>query len=143
MDHQPTVLPKRPPEFEQSRIDYINHQVRELLTNYGKIDLMWFDGGKGEIPNQLVRELQPGIVINRRNGGVGDYGDSEGALPKKRFEGWFETCETSWLVMQVSVFISRQYHSKQSLKHLKYKYPVHQLLIVSFLKTGQNMQFEK
>ena len=96
MDHQPTVLPKRTVEFEQKRVEYINHQVRELLTNYGKIDLIWFDGGKGEIPNQLVRELQPGIVINRRNGGVGDYGDSEGALPQKRFEGWFETCETSW-----------------------------------------------
>lgn len=96
MDHQPTQLPKRTPEFEQSRISYIQHQVTELLTNYGKIDLIWFDGGKGEIPNAVVRALQPGIVINRRNGGQGDYGDSEGALPKKKFQGWFETCETSW-----------------------------------------------
>ena len=96
MNHQPTVLPKRTPEFEQKRIEYIQNQVTELLTQYGKIDLIWFDGGKGEIPNKVVRELQPGIVINRRNGGMGDYGDSEGALPKKRFEGWFETCETAW-----------------------------------------------
>lgn len=96
MEHNPTVLPKRPPEFEQKRFEYIQNQVTELLTNYGKIDLMWFDGGKGEISNIEVRELQPGIVINRRNGGMGDYGDSEGALPKKRFEGWFETCETAW-----------------------------------------------
>lgn len=96
MNHQPVFLPKRTAEFEQNRIEYIQHQVTELLTNYGKIDLMWFDGGKGEISNKLVRELQPGIVINRRNGGVGDYGDSEGALPKQRFQGWFETCETSW-----------------------------------------------
>ena len=96
MDHKPTILTKRPVDFEQKRIAYINNQVRELLTNYGKIDLIWFDGGKGEIPNKIVRELQPGIVINRRNGGIGDYGDSEGVLPNKRFEGWFETCETSW-----------------------------------------------
>lgn len=96
MNHQTTILSKRPVEFEQKRIEYINNQVTELLTNYGKIDLIWFDGGKGEIPNKVVRELQPGIVINRRNGGIGDYGDSEGVLPRKRFEGWFETCETSW-----------------------------------------------
>ncbi len=95
-DHKPTVLPEKPVDFEQKRGEYIQNQVTELLTNYGKIDLMWFDGGKGEIANDRVRELQPGIVINRRNGGIGDYGDSEGALPKKRFEGWFETCETAW-----------------------------------------------
>ena len=59
MDHKPTILTKRPVDFEQKRIAYINNQVRELLTNYGKIDLIWFDGGKGEIPNKIVRELQP------------------------------------------------------------------------------------
>ena len=67
-----------------------------MLTSYGKIDLIWFDGGKGEIPNNEVRQLQPGIVINRRNGGGGDYGDTEGKLPEKRFSDWFETCETCW-----------------------------------------------
>jgi alpha-L-fucosidase len=96
MDHQPTVLPKKPADFEQKRRERIQNQVTELLTNYGKIDLIWFDGGHGEIPNAKVRELQPDIVINHRNGGGGDYGDSEGALPTKRFKGWFETCETCW-----------------------------------------------
>jgi len=96
MDHKPTVLPKKPADFEQKRREFIQNQVTELLTNYGKIDLIWFDGGGGEIPNKTVRELQPGIVINKRNGGGGDYGDSEGALPQKRFNGWFETCETCW-----------------------------------------------
>ena len=96
MDHKPTVLPKVPDDFEQNRRAYIQHQVTELLTNYGKIDLIWFDGGDGEIPNKVVRELQPGIVVNRRNGGGGDFGDTEGGLPQKRFKGWFETCETCW-----------------------------------------------
>jgi len=96
MDHKPTVLPEKPADFEQKRCEYIQNQVTELLTNYGKIDLIWFDGGKGEIPNKVVRKLQPGIVINRRNGEIGDYGDSEGDLPQKRFQGWFETCETCW-----------------------------------------------
>lgn len=96
MDHKPTVLPAKPADFEQKRCEYIQNQVTELLTNYGKIDLIWFDGGGGEIPNKMVRKLQPGIVVNRRNGKDGDYGDSEGGLPQKRFQGWFETCETCW-----------------------------------------------
>lgn len=74
----------------------VANQVHELLTQYGKIDLFWFDGGSGEISNTEVRKLQPGIVINRRNGEPGDYGDSEGALPTKRFTGWFETCDPCW-----------------------------------------------
>jgi len=96
MDHNPTVLPQKPVDFETKRRKNIQLQVTELLSNYGKIDLIWFDGGGGEISNKAVRELQPGIVVNRRNGGVGDYGDTEGSLPQKRFHGWFETCETCW-----------------------------------------------
>ena len=96
MDHQASTIPARPADHDEKRKALITGQVTEILSNYGKIDLIWFDGGKGEIPNSKVRELQPGIVINRRNGDGGDYGDSEGKLPEKRFNGWFETCETSW-----------------------------------------------
>jgi alpha-L-fucosidase len=96
MDHKPVTLQPKPAGHDQKRKELIQGQVRELLTNYGKIDLIWFDGGKGEISNDEVRRLQPGIVVNRRNGGGGDYGDSEGKLPEKRFSGWFETCETCW-----------------------------------------------
>ncbi len=62
---------------------YIRDQTRELLTNYGKIDIMWFDfsyahkdwgwsKGKGREDWQseelvkLVRELQPHIILNYR-----------------------------------------------------------------------------
>lgn len=96
MDHKPVQLPKRPADHDAKRKAIVTGQVTELLSNYGKIDLIWFDGGHGEIPNAEVRRLQPGIVVNRRNGGGGDYGDSEGKLPDKRFKGWFETCETCW-----------------------------------------------
>jgi len=90
-------LPEKTPDYEHKRHEYLRNQVTELLSNYGKIDLMWFDGGRGEVPNKLVRTLQPGIVINRRNGAEGgDYGDTKGILPQKRFSGWFETCETCW-----------------------------------------------
>lgn len=58
--------------------EYLHGQTRELLTNYGKIDIMWFDftlqgvGGKSREDwhsvelAQMVRELQPGILINDR-----------------------------------------------------------------------------
>ena len=96
MEHKPTVLPLKPADFEQIRCEYIQNQVTELITNYGKIDLIWYKGGGEEIPNKVVHKLQPGIAINRCNSSGGDYGDSEGALLQKRFQGWFETCETSW-----------------------------------------------
>ncbi len=96
MDHQPVQLPKKPADHDAKRKAYVTAQVTELLTRYGRIDQIWFDGGAGEIPNAEVRRLMPGIVVNRRNGGGGDYGDSEGKPPAKRFKGWFETCETCW-----------------------------------------------
>lgn len=89
-------LPEKPTGHDQKRRDMVANQMRELLTQYGRIDLFWFDGGNGEITNAEVRKLQPGIVINRRNGEPGDYGDSEGTLPVKRFEGWFETNDPCW-----------------------------------------------
>ena len=56
-------------------LNYMHAQVRELLTNYGKIDLLWFDfsyeGHMGEdwrgteLVN-MVRELQPDIIMNGR-----------------------------------------------------------------------------
>lgn len=63
--------------------DFLHGQVRELLTNYGKVDYMWFDfsyprmdwgwsKGKGaadwrsEELERLVLELQPEIILNDR-----------------------------------------------------------------------------
>ncbi|HUI30280.1 MAG TPA: alpha-L-fucosidase [Candidatus Acidoferrales bacterium] len=58
------------PEYNQ----YYMNQLKELLTNYGKIDEIWFDGYKGpEAKNEeydwhvyyrLIRRLQPNIVIS-------------------------------------------------------------------------------
>lgn len=96
MDHKPTTPKQKPADHNKALTEMIKNQVRELLTNYGKIDMMWFDGGNGQMPNDTIRKLQPGIVINKRNGGNGDYSDSEGRLPAKRFEGWFEANDPCW-----------------------------------------------
>lgn len=62
-------------------------QVRELLTNYGDIFLLWFDTSTGMAPDQSralrehVRRLSPHTLVNSRIGnGCGDYqsmGDNE------------------------------------------------------------------
>ena len=60
--------------------EYLHNQVRELLTEFGKIDIIWFDfsypqwgeDGKGHADwdseglVRMIRELQPGIMINTR-----------------------------------------------------------------------------
>lgn len=97
IQHQPLKeLPTKPEGHDEKRREMVRNQVRELLTDYGKIDIMWFDGGRGEISNDEVRRLQPGIIVNRRNGELGDFGDSEGTLPAKRFHGWFEANDPCW-----------------------------------------------
>ena len=74
---------------------YCNDQIRELLTGYGRIDLLWFDGGYGEIKEETLRKLQPWIVINSRLGGgqPGDFQTPERSLPEEQLRGWWEYCD--------------------------------------------------
>ncbi|MCG3181914.1 MAG: hypothetical protein BIFFINMI_04354 [Phycisphaerae bacterium] len=65
---------------QQRYADYLHGQVRELLTGFGRIDALWLDfsyprpdgTGKGradwrsEELYRLVRELQPGVMLNDR-----------------------------------------------------------------------------
>ena len=65
-------------EFDRY-LTYMHNQVRELCTNYGKIDILWFDfsyedqynvmrGEKWKATElvTMVRELQPGVIIDNR-----------------------------------------------------------------------------
>ena len=101
MDHKPVTLPKKPADHDAKRKALVTGQVTELLSNYGKIDLIWFDGGNGEIPTAEVRRLQPGIVVNRRNGGGGDYGDSEGQTPRQALQRLVRDLRNLLAVQQV------------------------------------------
>lgn len=91
-DHQ--IVPRRipPPDHADQKRQRFHARVEELLTNYGRIDLLWFDGGAHD--NQIrdrARKLQPHIVINNRSCD-GDYDHTECELPSARPKGWFETC---------------------------------------------------
>ena len=101
---------------------YLHGQVRELLTEYGKIDYMFFDfsyertdhneiwGGKGadawgsEALLAMIRELQPEIIVNDRLAVRGDFVTPEQYQPSTAMEvdgvkvPW-EACQTlngSW-----------------------------------------------
>lgn len=78
-------------------------QVKEICSNYGQIDFVWFDT-PGDMPKEyvveladMVRELQPKAMMCSRVGyGMGDYaskGDME--VPTKNIEGLWETCDTN------------------------------------------------
>ena len=93
---------------EQARrrfVDYIHGQIRELLTNYGKIDVLWYDvawpldaaGWESEKMNRMVFQLQPDIIVNNRNKLDGDFATPEQTIRAEK-RAW-ESCMTmngSW-----------------------------------------------
>jgi len=102
--------------------EYLHGQVRELLSNYGQIDYLFFDfsytsedhkhiwGGKGRDAwgsvelLKMVRELQPGIIVNDRLDIPGDFATPEqyqpsGPMVVDGIEVPWEACQTlngSW-----------------------------------------------
>ncbi|MEK3909796.1 alpha-L-fucosidase [Paenibacillus sp. FSL H7-0331] len=66
--------------------EYVTKQLRELLTNYGPIYQLFWDVNVAEYHNpslnELVRSLQPGILINNRGPDEGDYSTPERHVPK-------------------------------------------------------------
>ena len=73
-------LPPKPKDHWARFREFDDTQGRELLTQYGKIDLWWPDGSSPFNVAQ-IREMQPGIVINNRtNGHYGDYATPEGGF---------------------------------------------------------------
>ena len=78
-------------------------QVKEICTQYGPLDVIWFDT-PGSMPREnvtalhdLVRSTQPKALIAGRIGyGLGDYetlGDME--VPPEKVEGFWEGCDTT------------------------------------------------
>ena len=101
-------LAPRPTEAQWARFHAVlSAQLRELLTQYGPIDVVWFDGGWERSSEQwrtmelvaMIRELQPGIVLNDRLPGAGDYDTPEQFIPPEPPGRAWETCLTmneSW-----------------------------------------------
>jgi alpha-L-fucosidase len=68
-------------------LDYMQLQLTELLTSYGPVALIWFDGLNHQEKYggirflDLIRRLQPGTLVNDRLGLPGDYQTPEQFIP--------------------------------------------------------------
>ncbi len=86
-------------------VEYTHGLIRELMTNYGKIDVLWYDvawpldakGWESEKMNEMVFKLQPDIIVNNRNKLEGDFATPEQRIQAEK-RAW-ESCMTmndSW-----------------------------------------------
>ena len=88
-------------------VAYTHGLIRELMTNYGKIDILWYDVDwpltpaqwESEQMNRMVFEPQPDIIVNNRNGVPGDFSTPEQEITAEKSGRAWETCMTlndSW-----------------------------------------------
>ncbi|MBU1734146.1 MAG: alpha-L-fucosidase [Verrucomicrobia bacterium] len=78
-------------------------RIRELVTKYNPIDVLWYDGwwpfdAKGWCAaemNEMVRKIQPCILLNGRNGLPGDFATPEGHLAGPQPWRPWEACITT------------------------------------------------
>ncbi len=91
----------------QRFVDYTHGLVRELMTNYGKIDILWYDVDwplnaeqwESKKMNEMVFKLQPDIIVNNRNGLPGDFSTPEQHIQAAQGGRAWEACMTmndSW-----------------------------------------------
>ena len=101
--------PEKAPEAWGAFISLIHEQVRELCTNYGKIDVIWYDRAgnlNGVSPltaenlrakelNAMIRKLQPDILINDRSELPEDFYTAEQNIkPPQDKDRLWEACLT-------------------------------------------------
>jgi len=108
--HHPDYLPrrkweKRPAEAADYNryVDYMKKQLRELVTNYGPVGVIWFDGDwehssqvhRSKEVVAMLRSIQSDVIINERIGLRQDFDTPEQRIPRKWAAGrdW-ETCMT-------------------------------------------------
>lgn len=80
---------------------YMHAQVRELLTNYGRVDMLFFDGLEGTAEDwdaprlfPVIRQLQPHIIVNDRCGVPADNDTPEQRIGAMQTDRPWETCMT-------------------------------------------------
>lgn len=109
------------PEFPKYYENYLKPMVKELLTNYGDIGVVWFDGDwiadytteMGKDLYKTIREIQPNTIVNNRvdkgrmgmegmdkeGTFAGDFGTPEQEIPATGIDSDWEACMTmngSW-----------------------------------------------
>jgi alpha-L-fucosidase len=107
--------PEGSPASAARMVESVHRQVEELMTRYGTIDVLWYDGWYWEwcrtkwpgLPrekaiafwrshelNAMVRRHQPGIIINDRSGPPEDFTTPEQKVEAEKAGRAWETCMT-------------------------------------------------
>jgi alpha-L-fucosidase len=106
--HHPDGAKCKTDEAARKRfVEYTHGLIHELMSNYGKIDVLWYDVDwpltaeewESERMNKMVFELQPRIIVNNRNGLEGDFSTPEQHIEAAQAGRSWEACMTlndSW-----------------------------------------------
>lgn len=102
----PSYDPEEHPELWEEFVQFTHNQILELCTNYGKIDILWFDAGwvcpqagqdirLGEVVDK-VRQFQPWVLSADRTvgGPYENYVTPEQCVPDKPLGIPWESCIT-------------------------------------------------
>ena len=109
---------------------YLTELNRELCSNYGKIDILWYDvawpmtgweGWDSLERNQIMRELQPEMIINNRSQLDEDFGTPEEHITAESHD--WESCMTfngiSWGYVDSAQAAPYSYNTQRILKMLQ------------------------
>ena len=118
------------PDLWEKYVQFTHEQIRELCTNYGKIDVLWLDGGwvrpdnlgqdirLGEIVEEIRSSTQPHMIVCERTCG-GEYENfitPEKTVPDTALEVPWETCTT--VGQKFSFHYTDTFKSGKQLVHL-------------------------
>nr|WP_296483883.1 alpha-L-fucosidase [uncultured Acetatifactor sp.] len=108
---------------------WLQDMLRELMTQYGKIDILWYDiprpmvsheGWDSLRMNQMVRELQPDIIINDRSKLKEDFGTPEEMIQAEDRD--WESCMTfngiSWGYIDSDACVPYSYNAHEIIRML-------------------------
>lgn len=118
------------PELWEKYVQFTHEQIRELCTNYGKVDVLWLDGGwvrpdnrgqdirLGEIVEEIRSTTQPHLIVCERTCG-GEYENfitPEKTVPDTALTVPWETCTT--VGEKFSFHYTDTFKSGRALVHL-------------------------
>lgn len=127
MDRNPNYDTAKEPQRWEGFVKFTHAQIEELMSDYGRIDILWLDAGQVRPPKQdirmdelaaLARRHQPDLIIVDRTAGTKheNYRTPEQEVPDKPLSYPWETCMT--MGDQWSFKPNDNYKSTRRLVHL-------------------------
>ncbi len=110
-------------------IDFTHGAVKELCSNYGKLDILWYDVNwpldaeewESDKLCRMAKALQPDIIINDRSGIPEDFGTPEGHITAAESGRAWEACMTfndSWGYTPIDVNYKNAWQVHQMLRQV-------------------------